>query len=275
MKKILSILCAAFMLSAFAACDRTVEVTAVSAEMESNPTKVAYRVDEKIDPAGAKIKVKYSDGTEKSVTVSEDMLDLTDIDMSTLGEKTVAVKYTEDGNTVSASFKITVAGAGSYFDEDIFGTLSGYIAASPWEIRTTKTLLMSEKGVEAAWLSFILEPNRDVTVKRIKFKLTMKQTGEKELYVQTTLNDLVAYTEKDPVLQMEGIKLVDMQKITAEENASVEITVEINKSMNAFNEENYSGIYINFYRTSPEDFESVNDIEQSDCIFVISDLLIM
>lgn len=74
--------------------------------MESNPTKVAYRVDEKIDPAGAKIKVKYSDGTEKSVTVSEDMLDLTDVDMSTLGEKTVAVKYTEDGNTVSASFKL-------------------------------------------------------------------------------------------------------------------------------------------------------------------------
>lgn len=134
---------------------------------------------------------------------------------------------------------------------------------------------MSEKGVEAAWLSFILEPESDVKVTGIKFTLTLKQAGEKDLFVQTTLNDLVAYTEKDPVLQMEGIKLVDTQKITAEENASVEITVEINESMNAFNEENYSGIYINFYRTSPEDFESVNDIKQSDCIFVISDLLIM
>ena len=52
--------------------EEVVPPTATELSLKAQPTKMAYAVGEKFDPAGLVIGVKYSDGTEKEVAYGQD-----------------------------------------------------------------------------------------------------------------------------------------------------------------------------------------------------------
>lgn len=102
MKKILvAILVLSMVLFAFVACDSD---QVESIEMYSTPTIVEYDVGEELSLAGSKIMVMYKNGTGMSMDIEASMVDLSTIDMSTVGEKTVTVTY--EGHSVTFKIKV-------------------------------------------------------------------------------------------------------------------------------------------------------------------------
>ena len=87
----------------------------------SGPTKKQYEVGEEFDPAGLVVTANYSNGQTKVLDASE--YELTLVDMSTAGEKTITVTYM--GKT--ATFTITV---GSNDTQPAASGCGGSIAAS-------------------------------------------------------------------------------------------------------------------------------------------------
>ncbi len=77
------------------------ELTAIAV---TAPTKTEYAVGDEFDPSGIVVTAEYSDGSSKTVTGYT----LSEPDMSTAGEKTVTVTYSEGGVTKTAAVKIVV-----------------------------------------------------------------------------------------------------------------------------------------------------------------------
>lgn len=89
--------------------ENSTEVTLESITVTTGPTKTTYEVGEKLDTSGMVVTAAYSDKSTAEVTdytVSE-------IDMTTTGEKEVTVTYTEGDVTQTATFNITVSEANS------------------------------------------------------------------------------------------------------------------------------------------------------------------
>ncbi len=83
--------------------------TPVGIEVVSQPTKVNYTVGDTLDTSGLTIKVKFDDDTySDEISVTEIQLSA---DLTTVGEKTVTVKYTLDGTEYQATFTVNVAAA--------------------------------------------------------------------------------------------------------------------------------------------------------------------
>ena len=68
------------------------------------PAKLTYNINEDIDLTGIEVSALFSDGTSQTITG----YDVSDVDTSSVGTKTVTVYYTVNGITKSASFDITV-----------------------------------------------------------------------------------------------------------------------------------------------------------------------
>lgn len=103
MKKILvAILVLAMSLFAFVACDDTAEVD--SFELVTAPTILEYNIGDKLSLDGSQVKIKFTNGEEITKEIESSMIDLSTVDMSTAGEKTVTV--THSGKSVT--FKINV-----------------------------------------------------------------------------------------------------------------------------------------------------------------------
>lgn len=100
----------------FAACDEepaaTETKTVSSVAVTAQPTKTAYLTGETFDPSGAKITVTYSDETTAVADVTAAMCSA--VDMTTAGEKTVTVTYTEGEVSKTATFKVTVAARAAF-----------------------------------------------------------------------------------------------------------------------------------------------------------------
>lgn len=77
-----------------------------SLEMASLPTKTVYYVDETFEIAGASVKANYEDGTSETFTLPSDNFEVSEPNLSKVGEKTVTV--TLKGQRQRASFKISV-----------------------------------------------------------------------------------------------------------------------------------------------------------------------
>ncbi len=78
-------------------------------QVKSKPTKLSYTVGETLDLSGGTLLVTYSDKSKKEVKMTKDMVDLSKIDMSKAGKKTVTVTYVEGKVTKSVTFDIQVA----------------------------------------------------------------------------------------------------------------------------------------------------------------------
>lgn len=59
----------------------------------TQPTKTSYKVGQSIDLTGGKITKSGDDGTKQDISLTEDGVEVTGFDSSSVGEKTVTVKY--------------------------------------------------------------------------------------------------------------------------------------------------------------------------------------
>lgn len=80
-------------------------VTLKSIKVTNKPDKLTYYVDDEFDPTGLEVTATYSDSSTKVVTES---CTLSNPNMSSIGVKSITVKYTEGGITKSATFSIKV-----------------------------------------------------------------------------------------------------------------------------------------------------------------------
>lgn len=91
----------------------SVPITIVSPALESieiatPPSKTTYKQEQLFKVDGCTITVNYAGGATSTVRVTEDMLNLDQIDMNETGIQVVTVSYTLNGVTRTATFNITV-----------------------------------------------------------------------------------------------------------------------------------------------------------------------
>ena len=121
------ILCLALSFSAFAGCttpggtpggtpdnpdnpsDPSTTAVYLTGISVTKPPKTAYFVGEELSLAGAEAIAHYSDGTTKTVALTESMIDASAVDTDVVGTYTVLVSYTEGDVTVKGSFTVAVA----------------------------------------------------------------------------------------------------------------------------------------------------------------------
>ena len=86
------------------------EATLSSIEIEEFP-RITYEQGEEFDPSGLKITVRYTDGTQKSVSYPDDALTVSSPDMSAAGEQIVRVSYSDGEASTSADITVYVNAA--------------------------------------------------------------------------------------------------------------------------------------------------------------------
>lgn len=83
-----------------------VETVLSSIEITKQPNKTVYALGETVNTSGIEVTAHYSDGTSKTVAD----YDVSSVDTSSIGTKTITVYHTYNGVTKSDSFEITVNG---------------------------------------------------------------------------------------------------------------------------------------------------------------------
>lgn len=81
------------------------EIVMTELEVITPPTKTKYNAGEKFDPTGMVVIVRYSDGTSKVIS-EYSILPTAEL---TANDSKVTISYTEDGDTKTVDYKITVA----------------------------------------------------------------------------------------------------------------------------------------------------------------------
>ena len=87
-----------------------------SISIKNLPIKTIYSLNESFDPTGLEITATYtetySDWTTQSknvdITYPNNMISLSEVDMSTEGTKTITLTFTEDGSSLTCTFQVTV-----------------------------------------------------------------------------------------------------------------------------------------------------------------------
>lgn len=76
-------------------------------EMLQNPTVVEYEIGDTISIEGAKITITFSNGKQETKSIDSTMVDLTQVNTSTIGEKKLDVNYL--GKTTSITFFVKIS----------------------------------------------------------------------------------------------------------------------------------------------------------------------
>ncbi len=112
-----------------------------SISIKNLPIKTIYSLNESFDPTGLEITATYtetySDWTTQSknvdITYPNNMISLSEVDMTTEGTKTITLTFTENGSSLTCTFQITVKAAAfsstinyTTFDSEINSDLSIY-----------------------------------------------------------------------------------------------------------------------------------------------------
>ena len=150
----------------FAACGPGADEV-VGIQIATKPFVTAYTVGDKFDPSGLTVKAEYGDG--RLETVADYML--SEPDMSTAGEKTVTVTYSEQ----SASFTITVSEETALAGIEIVQgptktrysvgeelSLTGMIVNAKWADDTTS--ILSSTQYEASAVDMSTTGTKTVTI---------------------------------------------------------------------------------------------------------------
>lgn len=72
-------------------CNEPVEevVAVKSIEMQTMPTKTEFYMGDEFDPTGGTIKVTYDDGTTQVISITDEKVELSNVNMNKVGSKTV------------------------------------------------------------------------------------------------------------------------------------------------------------------------------------------
>lgn len=106
-----------------------VETFVTDIEITKKPNKTIYSLGETVNTSGMEITAHYSDGTSGVVN----NYDVSSVDTSSIGTKTVTVYHTFNGITKSASFEITVSNENYYANITLDGKdISEYNKKVAW-----------------------------------------------------------------------------------------------------------------------------------------------
>ncbi|MGN0573864.1 MAG: leucine-rich repeat protein [Acutalibacteraceae bacterium] len=106
-----------------------VEAFVTDIEITKKPNKTIYSLGETVNTSGMEITAHYSDGTSGVVN----NYDVSSVDTSSIGTKTVTVYHTFNGITKSASFEITVSNENYYANITLDGKdISEYNKKVTW-----------------------------------------------------------------------------------------------------------------------------------------------
>jgi hypothetical protein len=154
MKKFLFI--AALLGITLAGCKK--EVTLESITVTTQPTQKTYTVGDAFNLSGMVVTAHYSDGSEKPVTVTADMLNY---DFSSAGAKTVTIAYegktaTVTGIMVNAPVSIEIANEQqleqtAYADEKTTGAGFTFTAKAAWTVSVVET-----RASSVEWLKLMI-----------------------------------------------------------------------------------------------------------------------
>ena len=151
-KKRISVLFVAFMLTlglllmGMAACadgDKEGTVTAIS--VSKMPDKVEYVVDEEFSAAGGEITATYDSGESKVVAMTDEGVQIDKPNMSSIGKKTVTVRY--GGARTTFSVTVDTAKVSVVFDYNYSGAPAATVVELDYNspIRTEDDLLDPER----------------------------------------------------------------------------------------------------------------------------------
>lgn len=121
----------------------TANATLVGIEVTSLPMTTEYYTNSRFSTYGLEITASYEDGTQAVVTDYE----VSSPDMSTAGEKTITVTYTENGVTQTATFTITV-------NENSIVSIE---IANSWSLQVGMDLSSLEPTVSGTYMSGVVQ----------------------------------------------------------------------------------------------------------------------
>lgn len=204
-------------LSVFVGCNS--EVTVKSIEISEFGNSMYYVGDE-FDFEGYKLTVLYSDGNKKEMNLNADMCDLSV--MGTEGKHNVNVTYSENGNTYTTSFEVTIEKrvetvkvlslsvkqeGKKIFSNLVKLDLSGYIFTVTYSDGTTKDITLDNSNADITTFpevdSDILQTvtlsytENGVTVTTTIEVTVMNEWDYEDYLVDLEIQNLVEQIEKD------------------------------------------------------------------------------
>ena len=143
---------------ALTACKTPMDVTLSEVSVKKGPTKSSYFVGENLDLTGARLLIKYTDGTEKEMEMIGTMI--SPVDMDTAGNKTVTVTYTEGLITKTTTFPIEVK-AKTVVEEHVSAALTDWYEREGQKELDTSVTFDNKKVPYGAWqkVTFTLYQN--------------------------------------------------------------------------------------------------------------------
>ena len=84
------------------------QLSLIAIEVNKLPSKLTYTPNEVISTQGGELRLTFSDYSVKYVPMNDQMIDQTRLNISTLGEKIITLKYTYEGISKYVSYNINV-----------------------------------------------------------------------------------------------------------------------------------------------------------------------
>lgn len=147
-KRIVILLVALLGVVGLTACKTPMDVMLDEVSVKKGPTKSVYYVGENLDLTGARLLIKYTDGTEKEMEMIGTMI--SPVDMETAGKKTVTVTYTEGLITKTTAFEITVK-AKTVVEEHVSAALTDWYEREGKKELDTSVTFDNKKVPYTAW----------------------------------------------------------------------------------------------------------------------------
>lgn len=130
------------------ACKTPIDVMLDEVSVKKGPTKSTYFVGENLDLTGARLLIKYTDGTEKEMEMIGTMI--SPVDMDVAGNKTVTVTYTEGMITKTTAFPIEVK-AKAVVEEHVSAALTDWYERDGKKELDTSVTFDNKKIPYGAW----------------------------------------------------------------------------------------------------------------------------
>ena len=177
------------------------EPTVTGIEIAQPPSKTEYKVGEELKLDGLQIRVTYSYGETETIPYDAETMNVSKVDMSTAGEKTVTVTY--EGK--STEFKITVS------EGDVPATLTGIdVTTLPEKTAYTVGEKLDLSGLEVT-ATYSDNSSREVT------RYTTDPANGAALNSTGSVTVTVSYTE-------DGVTKTDTFIVTVEEESPAVLT---------------------------------------------------
>lgn len=172
--------------------DDAPQVTVSSVEVQSSGGN-KFELDSNItlEGIGADIKVKMSDGTEQTIQIKNDMWKKEDYDFSTLGEKTITLKFKVGNEEKTATIKINIIEPQSVID--VMAFIETNFSSEPsdeWVDQLLSEAITSYNALNEDYKPLV--SNFDLLLNAYKERKTylIKNCVDRDNYLQNEINQI-------------------------------------------------------------------------------------